>query len=94
MNHLSKVVLIVLLLILTACGSEAPEATQSAPAQEESTAEDANSEEETAVEESAVENEANLEGFPVSLEVCGESVTFDAPPERAIIFEANMLEIM
>lgn len=32
--------------------------------------------------------------FPVTVESCGEAVTFDAPPERAIIFEANMVEIM
>ncbi len=32
--------------------------------------------------------------FPVTVERCGEEVTFTAPPERAIVFEANMIEIM
>lgn len=32
--------------------------------------------------------------FPVTVERCGEEVTIDAPPERAIVFEANMIEIM
>ncbi|MEM7736389.1 MAG: ABC transporter substrate-binding protein [Deinococcota bacterium] len=32
--------------------------------------------------------------YPVTVEVCGEPVVFESAPERAIIFEANMLEIM
>jgi iron complex transport system substrate-binding protein len=31
---------------------------------------------------------------PVTVEVCGEPVMFEQAPERAAIFEANMLEIM
>lgn len=94
MKHSGKALFIVLLLFLPACAGAVPEAVQSVPAQEESTAEDTNSEKETAVEETVAEAEAHFEGFPVTVDVCGESVIFDAPPERAIIFEANMLEIM
>lgn len=32
--------------------------------------------------------------YPVTVESCGEAVTVAAAPERAIVFEANMLEIM
>lgn len=60
----------------------------SAPAAAESTAEDANTEEEI-----AAATEANLEGFPVTVEVCGEPVTFDAPPERAVTNDVNITEI-
>jgi iron complex transport system substrate-binding protein len=32
--------------------------------------------------------------YPVTVNICGESVVFEQAPERAVIFEANMLEIM
>lgn len=37
---------------------------------------------------------AAAQSHPVTAEVCGESVVFDEIPQRAIIFEANMIEIM
>jgi len=94
MKHLSKTLLIVLLLVLTACGAAVPEATQSNPAQEESTAEDANSEEETAVAEVVAETEANVEGFPVTVESCGQSFSYSAAPQSALAFDVNLIELM
>lgn len=32
--------------------------------------------------------------YPITVEVCGKPVVFERAPERAIIFESNMLEIM
>lgn len=34
------------------------------------------------------------QSYPVTVQVCGEPVVFEQAPERALIFEANMLEIM
>lgn len=42
----------------------------------------------------AADTQSTASAFPVTVEICGESITFDAPPERAIVFEANMVEIM
>lgn len=32
-------------------------------------------------------------GYPVTVESCGEEVTFDAPPERAVVNDNNMVEL-
>ncbi|MEM8858111.1 MAG: ABC transporter substrate-binding protein [Chloroflexota bacterium] len=45
---------------------------------------------EPAPSESAAESS---EGFPVTIEICGEPVTFNAPPERAVTNDVNITEI-
>ncbi len=98
MKHLSKIFIIFWLLALAACGTAAPEpAAENAPAQEESAAEESVAEEEvtTAAESQPGElsAEVDLTGFPVTVESCGEPVTFDAPPERAVTSDVNITEI-
>lgn len=36
----------------------------------------------------------SLSNFPVTIESCGEAVTFDKPPQQALVFDTNMTEIM
>lgn len=36
----------------------------------------------------------NTSTYPVTVESCGESITFDSAPKRALSFETNMTEIM
>ena len=88
-----------------AAAQEEATSEEEAAAQEEEEAavqEEAATEEEAAVQEEATteeeeshsEAEANeIEGFPVTVEVCGEPVTFDAPPERAVTNDVNITEI-
>lgn len=37
---------------------------------------------------------ASAQPYPVTVTSCGEPVTFTAAPERAVVFEANLLEVM
>lgn len=46
---------------------------------------------ETSVDET--EAQSNTDGFPVTVESCGEPITFDAPPERAVTNDVNITEI-
>ena len=86
--------LIVSLLVLVVCGGAAPEATTPEPSvlfaepKAKRTEGDANTERET-----KATTKSNLEVFPVTVEVCGESVTFSAPPERAVTNDVNITEI-
>ena len=85
---------------ITACGTtqpetNTPEATVT-PAQEVNTtegvvAEDTASSQTT--EETSAETPAGPQGFPATVEVCGEPVTFDAPPERVVVNDVNILEL-
>lgn len=79
MKHLAKLVLVLwLLLMVAACSQTAP----AEPVTEDTT--DA-----TAV----ADTDAAPSGFPVTVEVCGEPVTYDAPPERAVTNDVNITEI-
>ena len=85
---------IFLLLFLFVCGGAVPETTTSEP-----TVFSAEAEAENTVVDSDIEkkitavNEAKLESFPVTVEVCGDSVTFDAPPKRAVTNDVNITEM-
>lgn len=70
MNHLNKLMLVVLLLALAACVAVVPEATPSEPVAD------------------------NAEGSSVTVESCGEAVSYSAPPQRALAFDVNLIEMM
>lgn len=97
MKHLIKTVFILWLLLLTACGTAAPEAVpteepaaENAPTQEENLAEETVAEEEPAA---ASEPIAETDGFPLTIENCDYTVTFEAPPERVVVNDVNILEL-
>ncbi len=37
---------------------------------------------------------ATAGSFPVSIDSCGQSFTYRQPPERAVVFDGNMIEVM
>jgi len=39
-------------------------------------------------------SDSDVSTYPVTVESCGESVTFESTPERALVFDTNMTEIM
>lgn len=96
-------VIILFSLILAACGVAAPET--SAPNQSEGTEQEpsgsqeatGSTEEQSAATEPAVGAEpadaVDVAGFPVTVEVCGEPVTYNAPPKRAVTNDVNITEI-
>lgn len=73
------VVLVLLGAGLAACGSE-PAAQAPTPL--------------TAATQELPEAPTVQSGFPVSIESCGQTFTYQGPPERAVVFDANMIEIM
>jgi iron complex transport system substrate-binding protein len=44
--------------------------------------------------EEILPQKAENEFYPVTVESCGESITFDSAPERAMAFDTNMMEMM
>lgn len=80
------VLLVGLLVLLTACGT-AP--TDEPEAAAEPTAERA-AEAET---EPTADQAAVPAGFPLTIENCDYTVTFDAPPERVVVNDVNILEL-
>jgi len=81
--------LLVLLLtfILAGCGSAAPETTG---VNDQATAPT----EVPAITATAVADQpAETAGFPVTIENCDRQVTFDAPPQRVVVNDVNILEL-
>ena len=39
-------------------------------------------------------NQSDASEFPVTVESCGRTLTFDAAPQRAVVHDLNMSEIM
>ena len=78
-----------IVLVLAACGGAAPEAAPpepavlSAPAAAESTAEDATDAAESLKTE-----------YPLTIDNCGLTYTYDAPPERGITMNQASTEVM
>lgn len=78
-----------LVVILAACnGAAAGAAIPAQPATAKNQAEQTDLSEETTATDNPV-----AAGFPVTVEVCGEPVTFDAPPQRAVTNDVNITEI-
>lgn len=78
-----------LVVILAACnGAAAGAAISAQPATAKNQAEQADLAEETTATDKSV-----IAGFPITVEVCGEPVTFDAPPQRAVTNDVNITEI-
>lgn len=44
--------------------------------------------------ETRVASTGHLSNYPVTVESCGQDITFESPPSRAIAFDTNMTEIM
>lgn len=81
--YVLPVLLILLLAVLVGCSPEdsvAEVSDEAAPAEEPES-------------EDAASLEPDFSSFPVTVESCGEPVTFDAPPERAVTNDLNITEI-
>ncbi len=97
-----NLLMILLATILAACGgavaseSGKPAATEQAVGQAENVSKETPQKEGVeATDATATQtaDKATAEGFPVTVTMCGEPVTFEAPPQRAVTNDVNITEI-
>lgn len=82
-----RLLVLFLILILAGCGSAAPETTG---VNNQATAPT----EVPAITPTAVADQSTkTTGFPVTIENCDRKVTFDAPPQRVVVNDVNILEL-
>jgi iron complex transport system substrate-binding protein len=96
-NPITSIFILLLAVALTGCGGTAAEPAEASQAEQqgaETTADTVESEDAASPAENVSSAGAEtVAGFPVTIEVCGEPVTYNHPPERAVTNDVNITEI-